>query len=501
MKNYLNLGFKGTFWARGIMMCSIITLLSTCNSSAEIPWTKIIPQPTAVNSNPPPVTNHLVVYLDTSSSMAGYISPEKTTAFAASSSGYTNFSRTLQELRSVVADLHPPVNIVFKQIQGEVSPPVFNDLELSKASINRSIYNGKETNLAGAITAFSKPLKAEQAGQRTAEQSAADDTKFPARFHILITDGVQSTTGQRTDLSCVEGSDSVCVKNSIMNLLRADWAGAVLGIKSEFKGKIYSEIKKGLIIDYESTKDDVATYRPFYLYIFSPNHRELDEFVRVLKERLRPLLGNQEAIHEYALTQPYSDGFADSSINIPEESSGELQQVKAQESAPSRHTLKVDVDTEKSGPKAFTLTVSIPWSNHAKDSGTLQELSSALRWDLTQVFPDPNGAAAEGNAGRYPELKIIEQKVNEGGQVVLQLSASWPRGTGELKWRAYRLAGHLNLESPVPPWIRQWSTDMDTTQGEGNKTLNIQSSLSGLWRNPTLEKQTVGEIYLRVGPL
>lgn len=53
----------------------------------------------------------------------------------------------------------------------------------------------------------------------------------PARSHILITDGAQSTKQQRADVSCMAGSDYRCVRNAISNLLRRGWAGSVVGVR------------------------------------------------------------------------------------------------------------------------------------------------------------------------------------------------------------------------------------------------------------------------------
>ena len=72
--------------------------------------------------------------------------------------------------------------------------------------------------------------------------------------------------------------------------------------------------------------------------------------------------------------------------------------------------------------------------------------------------------------------------------------------TGEPGWRVYRLEGRLNLESQTPAWVREWSTNLDTTPEAASKTLNLESALLGLWRNDVLRDQCVAETYIRVGP-
>src|SRR2546429_7780898 len=104
-----------------------------------------------ITSQAAPTTDNLVVYLDTSASMAGYVSPNGKMNFAVSPDGNTVFSKTLLELRNVVTMMSPQPQVVIRRVDTNVSPPSFSDLDLSQAAINRGIYKGKETNLAGAI--------------------------------------------------------------------------------------------------------------------------------------------------------------------------------------------------------------------------------------------------------------------------------------------------------------------------------------------------------------
>jgi hypothetical protein len=481
-----------------IVSCLLVSALSGCNGSPDPPaWEKLIAKhESGEASRQLPTTNHLVVYLDTSSSMAGYVSPDGKTVFAASADGQTIFSHTLQELRNVVTSLNPSVDVVFRRVDVSVGPPLFSDLELNQASINRGTYTGRETNLAGAISTFSEPLQKSTAQDK--EDADASGPTPPARFHILITDGVQSTNTQRTDVSCTAGSDYVCIKKRLSALIEKGWAGVVLGIRSEFGGKVYSEINKGQAIPYESKKHDVGTFRPFYLYIFSPDHASLDRLVTVLKERLRTLIGREDGLREYALTMPYAEGPAKGELTVPKESADFLEKSRAREEDPVRYTLRVSLNTEKVGMKAVTLSVEPAWSKHALDSGSRQELANLLRWELVPVYPTDPRSGAQGS--RYPEVKIVKQEVDGSGKVLLLMNTQWPPGAGAPEWRAYRLEGHLNLEQEVPPWVRQWSTNHDTTTDAANRTLNLESALAGLWRNPSLEKQIVAEVYLRVGP-
>lgn len=471
----------------------LLACLCACGGTPALEWKDVIQNdPPGAAYKPPDTSDHLVVYLDTSASMEGYISPDrKRTPFGAQDDSQTVFTHTLRALRDeAISSFNPRLNVVYRQVASRVSDPVFNDVRLAEAAITRSLYRDGETNLAGAISLFAEPLPGVGPGPR------------PALFHVLVTDGVQSTKQQRTDVNCMSGSDYACIQNAIRALLAAGWSGSVLGIKSEFHGNIYSEVRPGnKPFEHNSAGDDVGAFRPFYLYIFSPNQEALDKLVEALKARIKQikaLKGHNDAVREYALTSAYADGLASAEIVIPKESSDYLERTRGKDGEkPARLTLKVDVDTEKRGPQPFTVVLNVPWSSHAKDSAVPGALPGLLKWELVPVNPK---AGEEQKGARYPEVTLVGPRETPDGRVELQAKAHWPEGKGETHWRAYRLEGRLNLERRVPPWVGQWSTDTDETSGTATQTFNLESSLANLWRNPVLEKQLVAEVYLRVGP-
>lgn len=428
-----------------------------------------------------PTTDNLVVYLDTSASMAGYVSPNGKTAFSASPDGNTIFSKTLLELRNVVTTMSPQPQIAVRRVDTNVSAPSFSDLDLSQASINRGFYNGRETNLAGAIKTFSEPL------------DLNDEAKSPPRFHILVTDGVQSSAANNTNVNCAQGSDSFCVKKQLLELVNNGWGGAVLGLRSEFQGNVYSEIARGKAVPFSSGKD-ATKFRPFYLYIFSPDRAALDKLVNSLRQRLAPL-GKEDALREYALTTDYASGAANVEI-IQDKQTRELLEVrqdKGKEGENARLTVKSGLDTENKGNQQFILSVKPAWSNHALSEGMLDELASLIKWELKQVFPEKE----ESNL-RYPNFKLVKQEI-KNGNAELTFETGWSKDSGSTAWRMFEVVGKLDTEKPAPPWVSAWTTNLDTTVDAANKTLNIESSLANLWKNSALENYPVAEICVRVG--
>lgn len=460
-----------------------ITLMTGCVSEAPISW-KACEDGLQINrtlsENNVPATEHLVVYLDTSASMAGYVSPDGDKSFAVSPDGQTIFSKTLLELRSIVTTLSPQSSVVVRRVDANVSAPSFSNLELSKAAINRKIYDGEETNLAGAIKTFSQPLTNED-----------EENKIPPRFHILITDGVQSSNEQNESTSCEQGSDSICVNAQILKHLNNGWGAVILGIKSDFQGNVYSEINESVVPF--STGKAGEKFRPFYLYIFSPDKAALENLTAMLRQRLSGIVKSEDALREFSLTSGYAKTFSQIESVNPSKDFIELRKEKEDEQRPTRIRARVDIKTEKEGLKPFYLKVTIPWAENAALAGNTNELLSLVKWNLELVDDDK-----EDKNIRYPNLKLTKQEIKDG-LAELTFETGWTKDAGEFGGRMYRLIGKFDTNQSALPWVNQWSTKIDTTADAANKTLNLEGSLGNLWKQTSLKNEAVGGGCIRVG--
>src|SRR6478672_3418041 len=152
-------------------------------------WKEIVKNPESNSISPPPsvaTTNELVVYLDTSASMAGYITKD----------GQSIFGKTLRELRYATGTFgNSDAKVLVRRIASDVGPAL-TDMELTSASQDQNIYRGGETNLAGAIATFKLPAAPAKPPEQSAntQVSLSDEPKVQPipRFHVLVTDGVQS---------------------------------------------------------------------------------------------------------------------------------------------------------------------------------------------------------------------------------------------------------------------------------------------------------------------
>lgn len=483
-------------------------MLSACvsNCGREDPpdWEEVgVTSATTSTSPAPQTTDELIVYLDTSGSMAGY----------ATKDGQNVFGRTLRAVRDIATSFKQPVRVSVRYVAAAVgNPDADGALALQKASINPAIYNGGETDLAGAINSFNP--KSEQPATRASstESAGVDGTPAetpqpsaspPARFHILITDGVQSTRGQNTKLACLKGSDATCVREKIINLIKQGWGGYVIGLRSQFHGKVYSETGGGSFV-YDTPEGNWKRYRPFYLYIFSPDYAALDEFVDVLRERVRPVT-QEESMRVLALTSPYATEAAKAELTTPKESEDAVELSGEQEENPARFTLEVNRDKDEATPAPFTVVVNVPWSKQVQDSAPPQDLVKLLRWEVEPIYPQEE-ASQSGSARRYPTVKLANSSgaptLDAQGRVPVQLTVGWPHSTAKPSWGVYRLQAKLDqsMEHDPLPWIRRWSTDLDKSAEYADRTLDLETVLISLWRNPVLEQQKVLTVYLRIGP-
>lgn len=457
-----------------LVACSTGSSCDNCPKPRKITAAKLTTE--TPPPSPPPSSHRLVVYLDTSASMAGYVPEERATE--------TTYSRTLRELRNFVTLINPPLDVHVRHVDVQVGKSL-SDMSLSHASIDRTLFGGMDTDLAGTFELFPMPIDASDAG--------------PPLFHVLVTDGVQSTNNNRPALACTAGSDQLCVRRKILHLLNNGWGGCVIGLRSEFHGNIYSEVNKvrgrPSTLRFDSEAGQPRTFRPFYLYVFSPDRARIEQFVATLMSRLKPLVGEDgDSLRVLPLTLRYAGGQPKVEHAVPKTATKLLGVRREGNKELPEYTVTVDPSTAQAGAQSFTLAFSVPWSQNVLLSGSARELAELIRWELVPVYPEtPNPRS------RYPEVKIVGRQVTEDGRIVLEATAEWPPAVGELCWRGYRLEGHLQPEALTPQWVSAWSADLDTTPEMGNRTLYLESGLLGLWRNPVVSEQLVAEASLIVG--
>ena len=459
----------------GVAFCAAVL---GCREEAP-DWESIIPKEAAAHAAPQVLTaDELVVYLDASKSIQGYVRPD----------GATTYGTTLRELRNFSSLLTRPLRVTVRRVDGSISGKA-PDVELNRASMSRAVYSGSETNLAGAFSQFGPNLVA--AGSPPAM------TPVPI-LQVLVTDGVQSTDRSVIDADCAAGSDQVCVRGQMLRWINSGWSAVLLGIRSEFDGTIYSEINRLSTsrpygIQYTTSSGDRSSYRPFYLYAFSPDQRTLTQFAATLKRRLQAADKNV-VIRELPINVRYTTGPATARVTS-NRAAPQLISVEGGKQTPiDRVSIRLDAAESRPVPHPVVLRVSIPWSADAADMGTNEELGRSLTWEVVAIEGTGN------KVGRRPDVRLGTATVNKDGTIDVPLDPHWPPGTGERTWAAFAVRAKLNFDEDAPQWVRDWSTDLDTNATYGNRTLFLESAVLGLWRNSKVQSRSIGEIYVRIGP-
>jgi hypothetical protein len=303
------------------------------------------------------------------------------------------------------------------------------------------------------------------------------------------------------EAACDSGSDQVCVRTQLSRWLRAGWAGSIIGVRSEFRGTIYSEINHNVRnqpykIAYSSEPGVATTMRPFYLYVLSPDPAALIEFVMKLKRRIRTAAPDA-VIRELPLNLPFATGSASARV-LTSRGDDIISVEGGHESDTDRVTIRFDArDARDNAASSITLRVRIPWSPNTMDMGTLRELGRLVEWKAVRIGP---GTTLDDAHRRIPQLRIGEPSVGNDGFIQVPITPVWPAGTGERSWAVYALRGSIRLEEDTPTWIRDWSTDLDNTPEYGNRTLFLENGALGIWHSRSSDPEEIAELFIRIGP-
>ncbi|MEW6733927.1 MAG: hypothetical protein AB1489_21550 [Acidobacteriota bacterium] len=433
-------------------------------------------------------TDNIVAYIDESASMRGFLYMnwnDETTQ-------QTIYSRTLAKLQDIVtseANLH----FYMRRVSESVGRFESSGSEFDRATHDASFYHKGITNIAKAVQTFTESVPSRQS-----TNNQIDQEKSVARLHILISDGIESKVAG--------GVDPSSLKVSLQSLIKQGWAGCVIGVKSQFAdAAIIPETNDQLRIAWESG-NDVKKFRPFYLFIFSPDHNRLKEFVEALKKRIKEIIAtvpNYETdslLQEYDFTTLYTDPCMPDGTkwNISSTNKRSLLIPEASKTG-LKYTLWLDVNTSV---ESYNLVITkLPLTNNALDGLTQKEIANLLDWKLTPYCPQD----IECSRQRYPQVLIDgEPLINSDGTIALKLKADWGIPGKRRDWCFYNLEGVFSREKLAqndgPNWIHKWSTDQDYIISETTKTYRFPRVVAGLWNNDFIKEKTAASLQFRIGP-
>jgi len=421
-------------------------------------------QPPCAVPSAAPASNDLIVYLDGSGSMRGYLNQR----------GASAYRETLRLLTEVGPLFEPPMRIQFRKVGSVVEPPRPWEA-LTPTPDKEGFYNLPDTDLAAAVRSFAVNLEGKPTGP-------------PPRMHVLVTDGVQS----------IGATLSVAFRDECLKLLAGSngnppWQATLFGIRSQFDGKVYSEVDRTRVITYQTQEDNKQTWRPFYLLVFSSDASQHNNNVARLRRELRKL-ESQPEIHELPLASCFVAG--PPLVEVAGEASGgglgpRVSRVKHKlsEVAPS-----FNVQIGKENNRRLSITVAPQWSEAATNTADAAQLAELVTWELTPVYP-----AQEEPDKSYPQLENMQVTVSSQGAVVT-VQPTWESRAKTPAWRIFRLTGRLDPKKRLPGWLEQWNTRDDRTVEQANRTYNLLATWQATWERSPVGSQTVANIYLAVGP-
>ncbi|MCS7079119.1 MAG: hypothetical protein NZ585_03600 [Chloracidobacterium sp.] len=453
-----------------LMLCAASCLIGGC-ATPPPRWTELIEKKEIADfdrsaCSPPtaaPASDDLIVYLDGSASMRGYVNPK----------GASAYRETLRLLTEVGPLCEPKMRIQFRKVGGTVDPPKPWEA-LAPSPDREDFYTLPETDLAAAVRTFSVNLE----GKRTGP---------PPRMHILVTDGVQSlgstlATNFRDEcLKLLDGADG-----------RPPWQATVFGVRSQFNGKVYSEVDRSTVVTYQS-EEDKATWRPFYLIVFSSDGVRHNDNVARLRRELTKLESKPE-VHELPLSACFTSGPPEVEVKGDEAGEGlgpRVARVKHKR-ADAPPTFNIQIGPDKN--RRLLIAIRPAWSEAALSAADAVQLAEMLDWDVTPVYP-----AQEAPGIGYPLLTDL-QVTMKNGLVIASLQPQWESKTKKPAWRIFRLTGRLNPKKRLPAWLEAWNTRDDRTIAQANRTYNLLATWQGSWERSPIGKQFVADVYLAVGP-
>lgn len=458
----------GAISPRSVLLIICLCLCSGCSSPPPNPASlaKKIPhfgKPSCVETQTSPVTtDDVVIYLDGSKSMGGYVIKDE------------NPSVYQLTLRKLVGVTRGSMKVHFRKIgTGEPGQPeAWEVMRLHPDDSN--YYDQANTDLVAALDQFPINLAKQKDGP-------------PSKVHILITDGVQSQAG----------TFEAHLSNRLVKLLKDGWLVTVFGIRSQFRGKIYSEYKRSINFQHEVVGSDLTKGRPFYVFVCSLDSTAHHEIVKSLREELAGLRKRPEShdeIRELPLSDCFTAGNASIQVQPPPPGSGAPPKYRPVTLPQSPAYYNIFVNKESSGP--ITLKVSPVWSESTLHLGSVAEKVSLIEWSADPVWPEkPLGEKC------YVIFKDTHPTTTVSGKdLLMTLQPEWSRVGGNQAWQVYRITGRIKPEKQLPQWIEDWSTDDDTQPGNAGKTYSLKELLKEPWRQSAAKDQPVAEFYLSIGP-
>lgn len=316
-------------------------------------------------------------------------------------------------------------------------------VEFASRDFQRSIqdiyfYNEPSTYLDNVISNFINPT-------------------LTSTLTIIVTDGIQSRRREGYNLSGMID----CLASKI----NSGWYIELLGFRSNFDGKVYSELNQGLSFRYKGS-------RPFYMFIFSPNLEKINLIKDILKVENIPFnsLGINSSFGDYNiefLEEQSSFSLYEKKDNVIflEYSKGKLRELEKEDFLKFSYVLNFSFreNTMFKPPLEFDVVIK---GKKLGDKRSLEE----------NYLPVQKEYKSQGRTS-YLFNYVVKK----------------PKDPGYYNYKIEYFPRFTSLTAPS--WIVNWSTDDDTKFENCSKTLYL-SELFNLLARRIICKQKLAEVYI-----
>jgi hypothetical protein len=399
------------------------------------------PQPDP-NEQMQPLSKKLTVdfYLDGTLSMMGFVTP----------GDFTNYVKTLQSLESVAIGSWPDGQVEFSKFGSHIVP-----------------FEGREY-LNGVRSDFYTDQDIQQTHIETVIESANKNN-----LTVIVTDLFQN-----------EADATLLIKKLTNRYIKDNLAVGILGIRSEFSGRVYDIGINHYCFDYNSGLDDPERFRPFYLVMLG-KHADIAHYFEELKRN--SLERSSKCRFEFVIFSPYIVNPLPAFAGARIESITKLVEVNSILRPSDRdYRLRQFCLRGPQGSFKVVLKYNLLPNTLAFDNTKLEIVT-----DASKVKPDSLTTindAVEINWDQGDDQISIDSKF---------LSAGWP-GAGVYLFDI-TLRPQLTAYN-IPSWFSEWDmNDTNISENNGATTLNLYKFLTSLWQaNWQTHKPKVAHLYCYV---
>ncbi len=366
------------------------------------------------------------------------------------------------------------------QPESSIKANIYVDATTSMAGFasNRdSVYNSFLNDLEGAIIAGWKNANigfykfGTKAKELTREQFRTFSTPSfyaePGIFEKTNIDSVIDAMDSKqvnivvTDLFQSDGDVNAMIKSIKEGCFAKGIYMGILGIKSDYSGKIYDA--KVPSFPFKSEKGNEETYRPFYVLIFGDKNN-----IEHLFEQLKASKGVKE--NNFVLISKYIvNKFA---VSLTKDKTSKDLNINGQE---DKRYYKQFNFTLKEGGREGVMIADITFEKIAKAADISDK---AINISALRKFA-AKGQAAPKNGEESNDITVKELRVANGNKISAKLSVTPGDQPGMYSYLVYVQPSQVNGYIP-PKWIDDFSSDNPTPKHDANKTLNLKPFIEGL---------------------